>query len=368
MTNRLPRGTAVGAEGKRGSFMAVTIRDVAKRAGVSISTVSAVINGTKYVSPKLRRRVEEAIEELGYIPSLIGRALSSQRSSMVAYIIPTISNPFFSSMIKTVEQNVFASGLGLLVCPTEEEEEKARRYEAFLVGAHVDGVLISPLSSRPLEEQCRPFLDRDIPVVVLAGSRTTPHVDAVVLDDASGMRRLTQYLVQLGHRRVAFFGRKRSVTSAGRLAAVREVLADAGLELRDDWVVEAPRHARYLPSHETYRQAKALLGREDRPTAVLCHNDAVAVGVLQACYDLGLRVPDDVSVTGFDDTLASVTSPPLTTLRVPIEDMAERATGILLDRIAQEKEQYRHAERIVHWFEPELVVRASTGAPEGTSR
>lgn len=348
--------------------MAVTIRDVAKRAGVSISTVSAVINGTKYVSPKLRRRVEEAIEELGYIPSLIGRALSSQRSSMVAYIIPTISNPFFSSMIKTVEQNVFASGLGLLVCPTEEEEEKARRYEAFLVGAHVDGVLISPLSSRPLEEQCRPFLDRDIPVVVLAGSRTTPHVDAVVLDDASGMRRLTQYLVQLGHRRVAFFGRKRSVTSAGRLAAVREVLADAGLELRDDWVVEAPRHARYLPSHETYRQAKALLGREDRPTAVLCHNDAVAVGVLQACYDLGLRVPDDVSVTGFDDTLASVTSPPLTTLRVPIEDMAERATGLLLERISREKQEPRHAERIVHWFEPELVVRASTGAPEGTSR
>lgn len=343
--------------------MAVTIRDVAKRAGVSISTVSAVINGTKYVSPQLRRRVEEAIEELGYIPSLIGRALSSQRSSMVAYIIPTISNPFFSSMIQTVEANVFASGLGLLVCPTEEEEEKARRYESFLVSAHVDGVLLSPLSSRPIEEQLEPFLSRDIPVVVMAGPRTSTQVDSVVLDDASGMRRLTRFLVQLGHRRIAFFGREKSVTSAGRLAAVRETLQEAGLALPDEWAILAPRHSRYLPSHEAYRQAKTLLSRADRPTAVLCHNDAVAVGVLQACYDLGLRVPDDVSVTGFDDSLASATSPPLTTLRVPIDEMAKMATALLLERIAQDREERNQSERIVHWFEPDLVVRASTGAP-----
>lgn len=344
--------------------MAVTIRDVANRAGVSISTVSAVINGTKYVSPKLRRRVEEAVEELGYIPSLIGRALSSQRSSMVAYIIPTISNPFFSSMIQTIETDVFSTGLGLLVCPTEEEEEKARRYESFLVGAHVDGVLLSPLSSRPLEEQCRPFHDRGIPVVVLAGSRPSPRVDSVVLDDASGMRRLTQYLVQLGHRRIAFMGRERSVTSVGRLEAVRSALDDAGLGLPDEWVLLAPRHSRYLPSHESYRQAKALLTANDRPTAIMCHNDAVAVGVLQACYDLGLRVPDDVTVTGFDDTLASATSPPLTTLRVPIEEMAKLATELLLERIEQDREERRNAEPVVHWFEPELVVRASSGAPQ----
>lgn len=344
--------------------MAVTIRDVARKAGVSISTVSAVINGTKYVSPKLRRAVEEAIEELGYIPSLLGRALSSKRSSMLAYVIPTVTNPFFSSMIQTVESNAFRNGLGLIVCSSEEEEEKAEQYEAFLVGAHVDGVLISPLSTRSVEEQCRPFLERKIPVVVLAGSRTAPGVDCVILDDASGMERMVRYLLDLGHRRIAFVGRQGSYSSKTRLDAVRKVLASAGLSLPDQYLALIPARAKFMPPTEAYRQVKALLTRPDPPTALVCHNDAVAMGALQACYDLGLHVPGDVTVTGFDDTLALASSPPLTTLRVPVEQMAELATELLLARINAAQREGASPPPVVHVFEPELVVRASSGAPK----
>lgn len=346
--------------------MAVTIRDVANKAGVSISTVSAVINGTKYVSPKLRRAVEDAIDELGYIPSLLGRALSSKRSSMLAYVIPTVTNPFFSSMIQTVETNVFKQGFGLIICSSEEAREKAERYEAFLLGAHVDGVLLSPLSTRPVDEQCRPFLERGIPVVVLAGSRHFSETDCVILDDSRGMERVTQYLLQLGHRRIAFVGRQGSYSTEVRLAAVKATLEAAGVPLPEKYIALIPNRAKFMPPTEAYRQSKELLTRPDAPTAVVCHNDAVAVGVLQACYDLGLHVPNDVTVTGFDDTLALASSPQLTTLRVPVEEMAELATELLLARVTKDESE-AETEPVVHAFEPELVVRASSGAPKERS-
>lgn len=343
--------------------MSVTIRDVARRAGVSISTVSAVMNGTKYVSPALRERVEQAIEELGYIPSLLGRALSSQRSSMLAYMIPTVSNPFFSSIIQFVESRVFQKGYGLLVCSSEGDDEKAKRYESFLVSAQVDGVLLSPHSNRSVEEQCQPFVDRGIPVVVLAGARAIPQVDCVVLDDAAGMTRLVEHVIALGHRRVAYVGQDESYSSKLRLGVLRKVLADHGLTVPAEWVVTVDASLPLAAANQTYQAVRDMLSQPDLPTAVLCHNDAVAIGVVQICYELGLHIPDDISVTGFDDTLAPATSPPLTTLRVPVEEMAVLATELLLERIGESHAAGSDGGPKKHVVEPELVVRASTGQP-----
>ena len=338
--------------------MAVTIKDVAERAKVSISTVSAVVNDSKYVSPGLRTKVEQAIEELGYIPSRVGRALSSRRTSMLAHIIPTIANPFFAALIQAAESAAFQSGYNLMVCSSEGSPTKVRQYQEFLIGAGVDGVIVSPTTRMSLEDQCAPLLERGIPVVITAGSRGLPGVDAVISDDTKGLRQLTQYMLDLGHTRIAYLGRRQSQSSEERRQAIAACMADAGLTLPEEWCKAA---APYTEFQATYHLAKALISANPRPTAIMCYNDALAMGVLQSCYDLGLRVPQDLSVTGFDDSLGHLTSPPLTTLSIPAATMGRLAIDVLLSRVNAKEQEGESRTPEHHVFDPELIVRASTG-------
>ena len=338
--------------------MPVTIKDVAERANVSISTVSAVVNDSKYVSPRLRAQVERAIEELGYIPSRVGRALSSKRSSMIAHMIPAIANPFFAALIQAAESAAFHNGYNLLVCSSEGDPAKMRQHQEFLLGAGVDGVLISPSTRLPLEDQCAPFIERGIPVVVVAGSLAPPGVDAVLSDNERGIRQLTQYLIDLGHTRIAYLGRRDSKSSEMRREAIATCMAEAGLELRAEMCRAA---APYVEFQATYHLARSLIMSRPRPTAIMCYNDSLAMGVLQACYDLGLRVPQDLSVTGFDDSLGHLTSPPLTTLAVPAATMGRLAIDILMGRVNARGREKESSPPERHVYEPELIVRASTG-------
>lgn len=337
--------------------MPATVRDVARLAGVSVSTVSAVINQSKYVSPELEKRVRKAIDELDYVPSRLGRALSLKRSYTLAYILPSVTNPFFSRMVEVVERMAFTKGYGLFVCNSEGDRAQAEAYRQFLLHAHVDGLLISLTSELARPSIYQEFLTRGVPVVGLAGARSVPEIDSVVTDDVKAMSLLTEHLLALGHTRLGFVGIEHSHTTQLRLTGIRATLDQVGLALD----AECVRLARGYREEDAYEQVRELLSQSGPPTAIICYNDVMAVGALKACNDLRLAVPDQISVTGYDDSLAEFTFPRLTTMSVPTREMGEAATELLLHRIEDKTPMPPREYRFV----PKLKIRESTGPAPG---
>ena len=332
-----------------------TVRDVAKAAGVSVSTVSSVLNQSKYVSPELKTRVEAAIRELNYRPSRLGRALSLGKSYTLGFIVPTIANPFFPSVVKSVEDVALERGYGLFVCSTEGDPSRVEKYQELLLAAHVDGVILTLTSELALPSVYEPFLERGAPVVGLAGARTIPAIDCVVTDDTRGAADMARHLLALGHRRIGYVGVRESRSTQLRLAGARRAIAEAvgtaaTLEVR---LGEA------YTQGDGYRLARSLLELASRPTALMCYNDVMAVGALRAASDLGLSVPRDVSVVGYDGTLSDFTVPRLTTMKAPTGEMGRRAAGLLLERLDGGSD----AEPKVHTFSPALHVQDSSGPP-----
>lgn len=332
--------------------MAPTIRDVAKSAGVSISTVSLVINGGKSVSPAMYKRVASAIMELGYVPNPLGRALSLRRTFTLIYMIPTISNPFYSSIIQAVEHAAAEHGYGLIVRSLEGSPVKAQPYE-FLNNISVDGALVTFSSQISIAAQYTPFTLRGIPVVSLAGANVEENLECVATVDDLGMQELTHYLMQLGHRRIAYIGRQHSRSTENRLNGIRVAMQEKGIAFRPEYIRLI---SGYAPT-DIQAATRELLSLPERPTALACYNDTFAVEALRICAEMGFSVPGDITVTGHDDTLGSFTSPPLTTMRVPVEAMGRLATEKLIKRIEGMPSDPVQAEA----FQPELVIRSSSG-------
>lgn len=369
-----------------------TIRDVARAARVSVATVSAVINGTKHVSAELRERVQKAIEELEFEPSCLGRALSLRRTFTLAYLVPTITNPFFPAITKAVEEVAFNHGYGLLICNTEGSLERARQYQKALLGWRVDGLLITLTSELVNSEIYSPFLKHGIPVVGLAGARAQPHFDCIITDDAAAMQMLAQYLWSIGHRRFGYIGVEGSRSTTERIASLRRELESKKRSVADGEGAFSSLTTAFASGYsesDGYVAARELLLKDPRPTVLVCYNDVLAVGAMRACRELGFKIPSDVSVVGFDDTLASLTVPPLTTLAVPLVEMGHLAARLLLHQIESQRrsdasrtEPARTSEaggtagnkleltggtaglsRKCHRFLPQLVVRESCSPP-----
>lgn len=336
--------------------MSTTIRDVAKKAGVSVSTVSAVINRTKFVSKELEQRVNAAISELNYEPSRLGRALSLKRTYTLGYLVPTIANPFFPNIVRVVEEQALSRGYGLFLCNTEGQQQRVERYRKLLASVQVDGLLITLTSELVNPPFYHDFIKQGIPVVGLAGKRTTPEIDCVVTDDDAGSRELTRFLLSLGHRSFGYLGVADSMGSQTRLTAMTAVLQENNIEMDRRFIKLG---SGYTES-DAYVLTRELLIQPDFPTVLVCYNDVMAVGAMRACNDMGLNVPNDISVTGYDDTLANFTFPRLTTMAAPTLEMGHLATRLLLARI-DEKEAIPPR---THTFLPRLVVRSSTAPPK----
>jgi DNA-binding LacI/PurR family transcriptional regulator len=331
-----------------------TIRDVARRAGVSIATVSAVTNGGKGVSEAVRQRVWQAVAELGYRPSLVARALHSGRTQSLALLVPSVANPYFAAIVQAVERQAHARGYSLFVATSEGDPGRVASYRERILAMGIDGVLAT-LSWDVLEGNLVPvLLERGIPVVGVAGSRAAEGLDCFVADDLEAGRQLGRYLFGLGHRAVAFLGPPDSAAAAQRARGLEEAMAEAG-------VAPDPRLRVELDGHgegSGYRGVEILLARGVRFTAVVAFNDAVALGALNALEDQGLRVPERVSVAGFGDTVSAYARPKITTVTYPKEELGRLA----LDRLLQ---------RIGGWQGPPevrrlpvgLAVRQSTRAP-----
>jgi LacI family transcriptional regulator len=326
----------------------ITIADVAREAGVSLMTVSRVINDKDGVSPTTRQRVLEIVERLDYQPSSIARGLATQRTGTLGLVVPDVANPFFSDVARGAEHVAYAQGHNVFLCNTDEDPLREETVLQSLEAKRVDGVVLC--SSRLDDGKLCSVLARHPSVVLVNRRLEGDKMGTVLLDDEIGGRMATQHLLQTGHRDVGFLaGPLTSRSGRERIKGYCAVLTAAGRPYNSDWL----RHCSPVVQGGQ-EAARELLTTYPELTSLFCYNDLVAVGALQACADLGRRVPDDVAIVGFDDIpLAALVTPPLTTCRVPRYELGVQAMRLLLAQIDGDL----ITSKIV--LRPELVVRTS---------
>ena len=332
-----------------------TIKDVAKAARVSVATVSAVVNGTKYVSEALANRVRNTIERTGYHPHGIARSLKSGSTQTIGLIITDITNPFFTAVARSIEDAAHAAGYTVMLCNTDEDITKETAYLRIMRSRYVDGLILATAGDAKAYRSFQAGLPT--PVVLLDRVIRGLALDAVVVDNASATRRAIEHLIGLGHRRVALItGLPHLSTSRERLRGYVEALRANGIEPTADYVVQGNFRVR-----EAYVATKILLGRSTRPTAIFASNNLMAIGLLKAARDLGLRCPEDLSVASFDDfEEASLFSPGLTTVAQPTEAIGRKAVELLLRRI---NDRAHAGPSELAMMEAQLKVRGSCGPP-----
>ena len=303
-----------------------TLADVAARAGVSTATVSRCLNAPDRVSPTARAAVMAAVAELGYAPNYAAQALAANRSYTVGVVIPTIENSVFARGVQAFQEALGEAGITLLVASSAYSPEREADRIRTLVARGADALMLIGFERDP---RLYEFLGRrGVPVVVAWAWRSDPPVPCVGFDNRRAMRALAEAVLAAGHRRLAMISAEIAPNdrAADRVAGFRDALAAAGLDAAAVPVVETP----YSVANGR-AAAAALLARPDRPTAICCGNDVLAMGAIMAARDRGLRIPGDLSVTGFDDIeLAEVAVPPLATVHVPHREMGRRAAALLL--------------------------------------
>jgi LacI family transcriptional regulator len=329
-----------------------TIYDVAQAAGVSISTVSHVLNGTRYVSDETKARVLQAVEQLNYRPSLLARALVRQETRTIALIVPDNVNPFFAELARGIEDYGFRAGYNVILCNSDRSLTKEQAYLDMLISKRVDGVIY--MTADIHTEKLQPLLVHNIQTV--AFDREYEGFDALLLDNFQGGYDATCYLIELGHQRIACIsGPDARTRSRDRVAGYEQALLDARLVLDPELILTG--QWTYQSGQDTARQ---LFDLPSPPTAVFACNDAMAIGVMSFLHERNLRVPEDVSVVGFDNiTLSAFSSPPLTTMATPILEVGQCICEMLLDRINGQLPPEPQRVTVCS----ELVVRGSTASP-----
>jgi LacI family transcriptional regulator len=337
-----------------------TMSDVARLAGVSTMTVSRVVNGSGYAGAATRARVEAAVAELGYVPNALARQFRSKRTKTVALVVSDISNPFFTTIARGVEDFFVDHGFSVIYCNSDESETEEDHYLRMLIERQVDGILLVP--ARSSDDSFRLLRAHDVPVVVLDRRIAASDVDSVLCDSEAGAYELARHLIEIGHRRIAVLTGRRTVsTSADRVAGVRRALAEAGLALDDALVHFGGFNLGKLNQADGRRMAREVLAAPgERPTAMFCANNFIAFGAIRALREAGLRVPDDLSVVAFDDLPEEwVEEPFLTVVAQPAYEIGHRAASRLLERISGDCEP--GAESVVLPFE--LIIRRSSAPP-----
>lgn len=332
--------------------MPPTILDVAKRAGVAPITVSRVINRSGYYSQETLERVESAVAELGYVPNTLARSLRSKRTQTLALVITDITNPFFTSIARGVEDTASDAGFTVIFCNTDESEVEERQYVQVLLQKKVDGILLVPARS---SAQSIEFIHKqNTPVVVLDRRIPEAKADVVRCDSEGGAYHLVQLLISLGHRRIAILsGPDRVSTSLDRVAGCQRALDEAGIDAESRLILSGE-----FTQNSGYNMAIEALAVTPPPTALFAANNFIAIGALRAIRDSGLRVPEDLSLVGFDDLPPTlVTFPFLTVASQPAYEMGQKATELLLNRL--NKNISGDYQEIV--LPTELIVRQSSG-------
>lgn len=329
--------------------MAVTIKDIAKIAGVSHTTVSRALNDNPALATVTVERIKRLADELGYIPSVAARGLKTSRSQVLGVIVRHIGDPFFAEVLHGIEEVLHAAGYSLFLAASHRDSEREKQVMQAMEERRVDGVIISSAQISP--EQLRRLSHFNVPVVLINSQPLDlPDVYAVYHDDAYGCSQILRHLLALGHRRIAYLGNEwGGQTNARRRQGYENGMRQAGLVMGCMIQGEAG------TAEGGARAMKAVLQLDVRPTAVICYNDMMAIGAIQAIQQAGLRVPDDISIIGFDNVaLAAYVAPPLTTFHQPCYELGHEAATMMLRVLNNDR---RPEVKTLHG---ELVVRQST--------
>ena len=336
----------------------VNIHDVAKRAHVSIATVSRVMNRVPTVDAEMVKRVWKAVEEVGYVPNSQARALVSGRSHLLGLIVSEITNPFFPELVQEFENLAVAQGYEVMIGSTNYDSSRTESLIRRMLQRNVDGVAVMTFGVE--ETMVQKLVESQFPLVFVDPGLERANVRALKVNYADGIREAVQHLAALGHRQIAFItGPLVMPTAITRRDAYRRAMAEVGLTVPEGYVIEG---------NHTLEGGKIAMEQLTRsknlPTAVLCSNDMTAIGVLHALDETTHRVPNDISVVGFDDIhLAQFMLPPLTTVQMSCRSLADAAVDAL--RSCIEPGHRKAAQR--EWSIPtKLVVRRSTTFPRGS--
>lgn len=342
--------------------MKVTRKQVARQAGVSESTVSYVVNnGPRSVSDATRQRVQQAIEELGYRPNALASSLRKQQTRIIGLVVPDTANPFYGQVARVVESAFDAVGYAVMLCNSGGSQSRTQRYLDQLVLNQVAGIMLMPTGDiEPTNEMLETLRGIDPPVILLDyGSEIFP---SILADEVQIGYIATRHLIELGHRRIAHVARHTvNAHHKNRYRGYCVALAEAGLPLDEALITQVGEHP-----EDGVQAGRHLLGMDDRPTAVFAHNDMNAIGVIRAAYDLGLSLPDDLSVIGCDNIrFGAFMQPALTTIIFDIEEMGRLAVNALLAQL--EAGAVAGAEALPV-LQPRLLIRGSTAAPMASAR
>lgn len=331
--------------------MNMTIKDVASKAGVSVTTVSHVINKTRFVSEELVERVLLAMEELKYQPNTLARSLRMGETKTIGLIIPDNSNPFFADVSRTVEDIGFERGYSVFLCNSDGLLEKEAAYISMLITKQVDGVVYIPASGS--QSHLLSLTSRGIPVVVVDRDIPDLEADVVLIDNEQGGYEATRYLLGLGHKKIACItGPPQLAPSAARVKGYQRALQECCLPVRSEYILPGDFRARggEMAMH-------GLLKLPDKPTAVFSCNDLMAIGALRILRKHNIKVPQQISIIGFDDIdMASEIVPALTTVAQPAVDLATCAADLLIARLQKGQACVEFKRRVL---DARLVIRDS---------
>ncbi len=311
-----------------GPMSPVSIKDIARAAGVSHSTVSRALRDSPLVSPETKARIKRLAEEMGYSPSAVARGLVTRRTRTVGMVVTSIADPFVAEVMRGVEDAAHQAGYSVFLSSSRAIPEREISVVRTFRQRRVDGVIVT--ASR-VGSLYAPLLEEiQVPVVLINNQQPGTYTYSVSMDDREGAQMAVDHLIQLGHRRIGYIGCvHREASSQAREAGYRAALEAHGISPDPRWMV-------YPTETEDVQNGQIgldlLLALPSPPTAIFCYNDMTAIGVLQRCYRRGIRVPDDLSLVGFDDiAIAAYTIPPLTTVRQPKYEMGYQAMEMVLD-------------------------------------
>ncbi len=331
-----------------------SIKDVAEAAGVSTATVSRVLSNGLHVRPEVRKRVMEAVEQLGYRPNLVARSLRSQQTNTIGLIVSDIRNPFFTSISRAVEDAAYEQGFSIFLCNTDEDPEKEAIYLNLMRDANVAGIIFSPTRKTAANFAA---LDIQRAIVVIDRSITNGDVDTVLLDNVDSAYRLTTHLIENGYRRIGALCGEASTTGRERRAGYERALQAHDLSP----VAELGKYVQ--PKIEAgYTAALKMIDAAQPPDAIFTTNSLLAAGALQAIRERNLTIPDDIALVTFDETTwASLVQPAITLIAQPTYEIGKTATELLLQRIANPG---RPTRQVI--LKGQLLVRGSS-APRRSS-
>jgi LacI family transcriptional regulator len=322
------------------------MREVAEKAGVSIKTVSRVVNNQQEISETTRQQVRAVIDELGYRPNLIARGLVTQRTHTIGLVVNDITNPFFPEVARGVLDTARAKDFNIFLCNSDDDPEEEKQTLQTLSDQNVDGIIIFPC----LQENIRAFAELHRPFVVINNQLEHPHVSAVITNNYEGAKLAVEHLIERGHTEIAMLSGKPAVNSK-RMRGFEDGMQNRGLTPITHYILSGP------PTFDRgYESARQLLTQYPHITAIFAYNDLLATGAIQACKHLGRRVPEDCAIVGFDDIhMASLVDPPLTTVRINKYQLGQTAMERMVAMLETPQESFSSIE-----LDVELIVREST--------